>query len=487
MTAYYSPGVYVKEVASGSAPIAGVGTSTAGFIGLIESFKASENQLLNTQTYDMGSSSAPIEIGTGDGGKTEFELRLPEDIIEYDEIKIVEDSYKFFAPGERTSLSVETRNKKLFVVFGSAPDDEAQVSGYYTVEITPSSQEIDDDLGKDAPGIVIPSGEIKLCTNFTEFKKAFGDFSADEAHSNLAHAVYGFFRNGGTRCFVTWIADTGAIDSALESFAAIDEIALVAAPGVTDKAALGKIDAHCQDLGDRFAIFDSPEDAAPTGLKPGEGDLPGASDYVALYYPWIEVFDPATDALKYVPPSGHIAGVYARVDTQRGVHKAPANEVILGATGLQSAITKAKQDGLNPQGVNCIRSLNGNIRIWGARTWGAGVDKPEFKYINIRRLFNYLRESIDEGTQWTVFEPNSPELWAKIRRNVSAFLTMTWRSGALFGSSPEEAFFVKCDEETNPPEVRDAGQVVTVIGVAVVKPAEFVIFEMSQWAGPGGS
>ncbi len=166
------------------------------------------------------------------------------------------------------------------------------------------------------------------------------------------------------------------------------------------------------------------------------------------------------------------------------MHKAPANEPVLGALGLKYKISKAQQDGLNPQGVNCIRDLNGNIRVWGGRTIG-GDANGEWKYINVRRLFLFLRESIDEGTQWVVFEPNSPALWAKIRRNVNAFLTNVWRSGALFGNTANEAFYVKCDEETNPPEVRDLGQVVTEIGVAVVKPAEFVIFRISQWAGPG--
>jgi uncharacterized protein len=151
---------------------------------------------------------------------------------------------------------------------------------------------------------------------------------------------------------------------------------------------------------------------------------------------------------------------------------------------LKYNLSKAKQDGLNPDGINCIRKLNGNIRVWGARTLG-GDANTEFKYINIRRHFSYLRDSIDKGTQWTVFEPNTPELWAKIRRNIGAFLVMEWRKGALFGTTPEEAFYVKCDAENNPPEVRDLGQVVTEIGLAVVKPAEFVIFRLSQWAGSG--
>jgi phage tail sheath protein FI len=152
---------------------------------------------------------------------------------------------------------------------------------------------------------------------------------------------------------------------------------------------------------------------------------------------------------------------------------------------LEYLVSRNEQDGLNPEGVNVIRGFDGNIKVWGARTLG-GDDNGEFKYINVRRLMNFLRESIDEGTQFVVFEPNSPALWQKIIRTVSAFLTNVWRDGALFGNTPEEAFFVKCDETTNPPEVRELGQVVTEIGVAIVKPAEFVIFRISQLTGSEG-
>jgi hypothetical protein len=176
-----------------------------------------------------------------------------------------------------------------------------------------------------------------------------------------------------------------------------------------------------------------------------------------------------------------VAGVYARVDTQRGVHKAPANEAILGALGLRYLVSRGDQQDLNPRGVNCIRDLNGAIRVWGARTLSSD---PSWTYISVRRLFLYLRESIDEGLQWTVFEPNDAALWAKIRRNVSAFLTRVWRDGALFGATPQEAFYVKCDAETNPSAEREAGKVITEIGVAVTRPAEFVVFRLSQWAGP---
>lgn len=399
-TTYKSPGVYVEEVASGSAPIVGVGTSTAGFIGVV-----------------------PDSIETN---------------------------------------SMDT-----------------------------------DDTPDSTKSTTVAAGEVKLCTNFSEFKKSFGDFSTDPKQRNLAHAVYGFFNNGGTRCYVVRVAQASDItDEFLEgTFEPIDEIAIVAAPGITESAVQEAIKTHCEvRTQDRVAIFDS--DAELETWKeqaPGTAPVPGNSDYAAYYFPWIQVFDAATktenpdgDGRIFVPPSGHMAGIYARVDAQRGVHKAPANEVVFGALGLKYNISKNHQAGLNPQGINCIRDLNGNIRVWGARTLG-GDKNGEFKYISTRRLFNYLRESIDEGTQWVVFEPNNPELWAKITRNVSAFLTNVWSTGALFGNSAAEAFYVKCDEETNPPELREQGQVITEIGVAITKPAEFVIFRLSQWAGPGSN
>ena len=383
MPTYLSPGVYVEEIASGSAPITGVGTSIAAFIGTIPT----------------------VANPVGDGG-----------------------------------------------------------------EIAPSASNIPDE------------GEIKLCTNFTEFKNFFGDFSGDApaGQNVLAHAVYGFFRNGGTRCYVTWITGQSSISGVLDDFEAIDEITIVAAPGNLDVR--DDLKDHCEKMGDRIAVLDTEETIDLSSANVIDTLKPFTSSYAALYFPWIQVYDPASDSNIYIPPSGHIAGVYARVDGQRGVHKAPANETILGALALKYNLSKAKQDGLNPDGINCIRKLNGNIRVWGARTLG-GDANTEFKYVNIRRHFSYLRDSIDKGTQWSVFEPNDAELWAKIRRNISAFLTNEWRNGALFGATPQEAFFVKCDAETNPPEVRDLGQVITEIGVAVVKPAEFVIFRISQWSG----
>jgi uncharacterized protein len=456
MPTYLSPGVYVEEKLSGTAPIVGVGTSTAGFIGVFQAVDLTLDVDLIVSADQATDKKIPLPLPAGFSGPAA-------------DPSWTKDSKPVFTLDgtARPDGTITLDNKLPVIAFTDAVAAPATLKGTYKLKAQPTDQ-------------------VVLCTNFGEFKKSFGDFSTTPAHNQLAHAVFGFFRNGGTRCFVVRVAAEANIQSALDQFEAIDEIALVLAPGVTTKAQLGAIADHCKNLGDRFAIFDSPANVTDLNtLEPGASKMPGSSDYAALYFPWITVFDQVSKAELAVPPSGHIAGLYARVDSQRGVFKAPANETILGAVGLTYNVSKAKQDGLNPQGINCIRSLNGNIRVWGARTYG-GDDNGEFKYISVRRLFNYLRESIDEGTQWIVFEPNSPELWAKIRRTLTAFLTVQWRSGALFGTTPEQAFYVKCDEETNPPEIRDLGQVVTEIGVAVVKPAEFVIFQISQLAGPGG-
>jgi phage tail sheath protein FI len=261
---------------------------------------------------------------------------------------------------------------------------------------------------------------------------------------------------------------------------ALHQADLISLDGV--KAVQLAMIAHCENMKDRFAILDCPPGLSPQKMKEWRMDVAGYdTKYGAVYYPWLSVANPLGNGESIlVPPSGYMAGIYARSDTERGVHKAPANEVVRGAMGVEIQITKSEQDILNPIGVNCIRAFSGRgIRVWGARTLSSDAS---WRYINVRRLFNFVEKSIERGTQWIVFEPNDPDLWARIRRDITAFLSNVWRSGALFGSTPPQAFYVKCDEETNPSEVRDLGQVIIEIGLAPVKPAEFVIFRISQWA-----
>jgi hypothetical protein len=342
-----------------------------------------------------------------------------------------------------------------------------------------------------------PVNEPIFCTNWSQFTKHFGDFQNSEY---LAHAVYGFFNNGGGRCFVLNVGtmedaskgdekkkpaskaalyigtDNGpGTRTGLKSFEDVDEINIVIAPGQTDPVIQDAVLSHCENMRYRFAILDSPETIEKGGVdKLGK---PRDSKYGAYYFPWIEVYDPIKGNV-YQPPSGYMAGIYARSDGERGVHKAPANELVRGALGLKYGITKGEQDILNPKGINCIREFpNRGIRVWGARTISSDAS---WRYINVRRLFNMVEQSIEIGTQWVVFEPNDHRLWKRITRDISAFLMRLWRQGALFGQTPEEAFYVKCDEETNPPEVIDAGQLIVEIGMCPVKPAEFVIFRIGQ-------
>jgi phage tail sheath protein FI len=240
--------------------------------------------------------------------------------------------------------------------------------------------------------------------------------------------------------------------------------------------------AHCELMGDRVAILDPPPGLNAQQIREWRVDKASYdSKYAALYWPWIKTFDPLTGQNRYMPPSGHMAGIWGRSDEERGVHKAPANEVVRGVVDLELNITKAEHDLLNPEGINCIRTFPGQgTRVWGARTLSSD---PAWRYLNVRRLFNYMEKSILNGTNWVVFEPNDPALWGRIRRTIASFLVNEWRKGALFGRSPEQAFYVKCDDETNPAEQIDAGMVVCEVGVAPVKPAEFVIFRLSQFSG----
>jgi len=262
--------------------------------------------------------------------------------------------------------------------------------------------------------------------------------------------------------------------------------AATAADGTVDlnlwKAVQTALIAHCELNGNRMAILDAPPGMNAQQVKEWRSETAMYdSAYAALYYPWIKVENPlpaSGDAEIFVPPSGHIAGVWARTDESRGVWKAPANDTIRGCLDVELAITQNEQGLLNPIGINCIRPFGTRgIRVWGARTLASDSD---WRYINVRRLFNMIEATIMEGTQYAVFEPNDVSLWEGVKRTLNAYLRGLWSAGALFGASADQAFFVKCDAETNPPESIDEGKLVVEVGIAPVKPAEFVIFRISQ-------
>lgn len=263
----------------------------------------------------------------------------------------------------------------------------------------------------------------------------------------------------------------------IQSFLDNDMVSLMAVPGVTDPNVQLTLVAHCENLGSRFAVLDIPRDAKKVQDLIAHRDI-FDSNYAALYHPWLSVFDPLDKKNISIPPSGSILGIYARSDNTRGVHKAPANEVVRGCVGLDCQFNTGEQDILNPKGINLIRSFPGQgIRVWGART---ATSNASWKYINVRRLFIFIEESIKANTSWAVFEPNDEVLWVRVQRTISVFLNGLWRGGSLAGTSPEEAFFVNIGRDTMSQDDIDNGRLVCVIGVAPVKPAEFVIFRISQ-------
>ncbi|MBD2846099.1 phage tail sheath subtilisin-like domain-containing protein [Paenibacillus sp. IB182496] len=266
----------------------------------------------------------------------------------------------------------------------------------------------------------------------------------------------------------------------IHSFIDNDVVSIMAIPGVTDPNVQLALVAHCENLGSRFAILDIPRDKTKVADVLTHRDIFDSS-YCAMYNPWLSVFDPVDKRNIFVPPSGTVAGVYSRSDQTRGVQKAPANEVLRGVVGLDVQYNKGEQDILNPAGVNLIRHFSGQgTRVWGARTCSSN---GLWKYINVRRLFIFLEESIKNGTNWVVFEPNTEQLWARVQRTIDAFLTRVWRDGALAGSSSSEAYYINIGPQTMTQDDIDNGRLICVIGVAPVKPAEFVVFRITQKTG----
>jgi phage tail sheath protein FI len=325
------------------------------------------------------------------------------------------------------------------------------------------------------------------------------DFAArfgSRPESYLAEVVNGFFDNGGVRCYVARANPDGdratALQNAIDALAPLNDLDLVSAPDAMslrlandnpDVSAITQVQrrmlAHCAEHGDRLAILDAlPGRTADGVLDQRAGLTLGQAEPVngALYYPWLRVVGG-----RLAPPCGHVAGVFARADGRVGVFKAPANEEVFGVIDLETDIDKGIQDQLNPEGVNCLRAFPGRgIRVWGARTLSRD---PNWRYVSVRRLFLTLLRWIDLNMAWAAFEPNDTRLWVRIQRELTTYLTKLLRDGALKGATPEKAFFVKCDTETNPPGLREVGQVVTEIGLAPLAPAEFIVVRIIHRAG----
>ncbi|MFJ8109049.1 phage tail sheath subtilisin-like domain-containing protein [Streptomyces sp. NPDC096132] len=522
MPSYLSPGVYVEEVASGSRPIEGVGTSVAAFVGLAPTGPLNEPTLVTNWTqyvaafgdftdgyylahsvygfFNNGGSAAYVVRVGGSSAGVAGEAKSPAAVagsaapaaLPAGEPKQLGTfTVTALAPG---NLSVEVADAegegpaerfKLIVKDGDQPVETFDVSAkkgnraYVVTQVKERSKLITVAEAAPAAQLARPENQTVALPSVSAAAPAVP--AADEPAS-VGPAQY--------------LGDS-ADRTGFGGLEAVDEVSMVAVPDLMAAYQRGAIDleqvkavqlgliAHCELMGDRVAVIDPPPGLNARQIRVWRQETAGYdSKYAALYYPWIKSFDPASGQARLIPPSGHVAGVWARNDSERGVHKAPANEVVRGAVDLEIQITRGEQDLLNPIGVNCIRAFPGRgIRVWGARTLSSD---PAWRYLNVRRYFNYLEESILIGTQWVVFEPNDHALWARIRRNISAFLVNEWRAGALFGARPEEAFYVKCDEETNPPESVDVGRVVCEIGIAPVKPAEFVIFRLAQFSSGSG-
>src|ERR687893_1229743 len=470
MPTYLTPGVYVEEVPSASKPIEGVSTSIAAFVGLAPGGPVNTPMRISNWTQFgkiFGDPNEPdngpfmegaylahsvygffqnggglcwvVRVGAdGDAARPQAALPAAADkSVEAFHVEAIGDgngSVKVEISEEPSAGEGAEPTYKLVVDSGTAGKEE-----YEGLTLKKGRQNLATKVNSASKFV-----KITESAGLPDARPATGTYTLS-APSQSADAVSaGDFEGDVAR------------RKGMGGLAAVDEITMVCMPdamtlanGSGDDAQLrdlqGKMIAHCEGAGDRMAILDAPPNLLPQEILEWRMNTAGYdSKFATLYYPWIEVMDPLTNQPMMVPPSGHVAGLWCRTDATRGVHKAPANEVVMGANGLGFQVTQEEQGGLNKVGINCIRSFPGRgIRIWGARTLSSD---PEWRYLNVRRLFNYVSESIMEGTQWSVFEPNDARLWMQLRIAASNFLTRVWQDGALFGATPDQAFFVKCDE-----------------------------------------
>jgi len=496
MPEYLYPGVYVEEIDTGNKPIEGVSTSTVGFLGVAERGPEAPQLVTSFGDYvrafgryiDGGNGVAPryltyaVEGFFTNGGKRCFIQRVfaPDGVA---------------ATGTFGTLTVmaagrgEWGNRVGVQIIQHTQNNTFDIAvSYFTTPIVPNTHqkaqvtEVFSELSTDP---LLSSfcerqiNDISDLITVTSTGPALPDVTgATDAPVALTTGVDGSTLVLGD--FLGDPADPPGQKRGLDAFTENDEISLLCCPdeyAFGDKSIQTEIIAQCENMMDRFAILSSVS-AAP---KPGDHTIDYNSKYAAYYYPWLYVINPVTGKKVLVPPGGHVAGIYARSDDEIGVHKDPANEIIRGIDSLQLLITDQQQALLNPIGINVLRYFKGagNL-VWGGRTT---TTDPDWKYINVRRLFIFVEKSIQRSTQWVVFGINDEPLWARVRRSVSDFLTRLWIDGMLQGKTKEEAYFVRCDRTTMTQADIDNGKLICLIGIAPVKPAEFVIFRIGQWDG----
>ena len=515
MPEYLSPGVYIEERDTGTRPIEGVGTAMAAFVGLAPAGPANQPTLITNWSQYVDTFGAEEDGGRKNphlpgaylshavygyflngGGRCYVDrvLATPKSQGNGNGKGPVAQIPSRSAQG-RPSLQASPKGtaKADIQIEIVPPAGEEPPEGTFTLKVRSGDvEEVYENvgLGRRATKPVVETvnqqsklitlTELQFAGPLTERLPGLGSITlkAPEKMALVPMTPNHFVGDVSER-------------SGIEGLEVAEDVTMLCCPDLASAYQSGTLDkdgvkavqlamiAHCERMGNRIAILDALPGLSPQEVKRWrEKESNFDSKYAALYYPWIKINGPDGQPVE-VPPSGHIAGIYARSDNERGVHKAPANEVVRGALGAASQVTKGEQDVLNPSGINCIRSFTGRgLRVWGARTLSSD---PAWRYVSIRRLFNFVEASIERGTQWVVFEPNDADLWARVRRDIGAFLTGVWRDGMLFGANPSEAFFVKCDAENNPADVRDRGQLIVDIGLAPVKPAEFVVFRFSQY------
>lgn len=526
MPSYLSPGVYVEEVPSASGSLSAGATAIAAFVGFTEKGPKGEDDP-NGEMPRLVTSWAQFESLYGsfvdgamlphavygwfqNGGSSCYIARVPHmkpseqprqlalaaaDKGVSADGNVVNIESKELVDGLTVSVSVNNEVDPDEPDAGPTFDlivfeDNKEVESFTGLSLDPKSPNAVATKTKDAKFVTVTVADLPA--DLDDLSLALpkpGNFpvKAPDAGVPIEMKAANFIGSETARKGINGLALAEDVTIVM-----VPDLVTVAKPDRTSKdfnktmwkGVHAALIAHCEQHGNRMAILDPPPGLNVQEMKDWRNEGIYSSAFATMYYPWIKISNPIqaadADPELTVPPSGHIAGLWARTDSTRGVWKAPANDTIRGLVGLERSITMADQDNLNPIGVNCIRNFGTRgTRVWGARTLAPA--EGEWRYINVRRLFNMIETTIMEGTQWAVFEPNDIRLWEGVKRTLNAFLRGLWRDGALFGATAEQAFFVKCDAELNPPESIDEGKLIVEVGIAPVKPAEFVIFRISQY------